>query len=297
MRKFLWQGASGRGNAKVAWDQICKPKEEGGLGIRSMLAMNQALMLKHLWRILQNDGTSIWVDWIQHYRLRNSTIWTFNGATGSWSWKKLIKLRLCCKTVSVTSVLQQDQWRWPASTEADIAEIISQLPPTNPTTSDQICWRNSAGKFTVQSAILLIQPASMQVQWHGLLRGKFKIARHCFVLWLAILEKLSTLDKPWISSDNDGCVLCDGHFGETHGHLFFECWYSRRCLSILKTRIKFQWPRLEWKQGIIWASKRWRGTHLINVALRSVLASLVYHIWAERNNRKFAATAISGSRI
>ncbi|KAL0313715.1 UNVERIFIED_CONTAM: hypothetical protein Scaly_2907400 [Sesamum calycinum] len=215
-----------KGNAKVAWDQICKPKEEGGLGIRSMLAMNQALMLKHLWRILQNDGTSIWVDWIQHYRLRNSTIWTFNYG-------------LCCKAVSVTSVLQQDQWRWPASTEADIAEIISQLPPTNPTTSDQICWRNSAGKFTVQSAILLIQPATMQVQWHGLLRGKFKIARHCFVLWLAILEKLSTLDKPWISSDNDGCVLCDGHFGETHGHLFFECWYSRRCLSILKTRIKF----------------------------------------------------------
>ncbi|KAK4384486.1 putative mitochondrial protein [Sesamum angolense] len=103
MRKFLWQGASGRGNAKVAWDQICKPKEEGGLGIRSMLAMNQALMLKHLWRILQNDGTSIWVDWIQHYRLRNSTIWTFNGATGSWSWKKLIKLRPLLQN-GVTSV-------------------------------------------------------------------------------------------------------------------------------------------------------------------------------------------------
>ncbi|KAL0308178.1 UNVERIFIED_CONTAM: putative ribonuclease H protein [Sesamum angustifolium] len=108
--KFLWQGASGRGNAKVAWDQICKPKEEGGLGIRSMLAMNQALMLKHLWRILQNDGTSIWVDWIQHYRLRNSTIWTFNGATGSWSWKKLIKLRpllqsgVCYKRTSVNGL-------------------------------------------------------------------------------------------------------------------------------------------------------------------------------------------------
>ncbi|KAK4383213.1 hypothetical protein Sango_2797500 [Sesamum angolense] len=63
MRKFLLQGPSGRGNAKVAWEQICKPKEEGGLGIRSLIATNQALILKHLWRILQNDGTSIWVDW------------------------------------------------------------------------------------------------------------------------------------------------------------------------------------------------------------------------------------------
>ncbi|KAL0300293.1 UNVERIFIED_CONTAM: hypothetical protein Scaly_3052200 [Sesamum calycinum] len=120
MARIIWKG-----NAKVAWDQICKPKEEGGLGIRSMIAMNQAQMLKHLWRILQNDGTSIWVDWIQHYRLRNSSIWTFNGASGSWSWKKMIKLRPLLQS---GVCYKQDQWRWPASTEADIAEIISRLP-------------------------------------------------------------------------------------------------------------------------------------------------------------------------
>ncbi|KAL0293135.1 UNVERIFIED_CONTAM: hypothetical protein Sangu_3244500 [Sesamum angustifolium] len=93
MRTFLWQGHSGRGNAKVAWDQICKPKTEGGLGISSLITTNQALILKQLWRILQNDGTSIWVDWVQHYRLRHATIWTFKRTTGSWSWKKILKLR------------------------------------------------------------------------------------------------------------------------------------------------------------------------------------------------------------
>ncbi|KAK4384147.1 hypothetical protein Sango_3087400 [Sesamum angolense] len=56
MRTFLWQGQSGRGNAKVAWAQICKPKAEGGLGISSLITTNQALILKQLWRILQNDG-------------------------------------------------------------------------------------------------------------------------------------------------------------------------------------------------------------------------------------------------
>ncbi|KAL0313683.1 UNVERIFIED_CONTAM: hypothetical protein Scaly_2911100 [Sesamum calycinum] len=90
MRRFLWHGS---GNAKVAWEQICKPKQEGGLGIRSLMITNQALMLKQLWRLIQNDGTSIWVEWIQRHRLRQSTIWTFNGATGSWGWKKLLKLR------------------------------------------------------------------------------------------------------------------------------------------------------------------------------------------------------------
>ncbi|KAL0286394.1 UNVERIFIED_CONTAM: hypothetical protein Sradi_7149200 [Sesamum radiatum] len=62
MRTFLWQGPSGGRQAKVAWDQICKPKAEGGLGLRSLIIMNQALILKQMWRVLQNDGSSIW--WI-----------------------------------------------------------------------------------------------------------------------------------------------------------------------------------------------------------------------------------------
>ncbi|KAL0302797.1 UNVERIFIED_CONTAM: hypothetical protein Sangu_3077700 [Sesamum angustifolium] len=172
MRTFLWQGQSGRGNAKVAWAQICKPKAEGGLGISSLITMNQALILKQLWRLLQNDGTSIWVDWVQQYRLRHSTFWTFNRTTGSWSWKKMLKLRpllqrgvvykvgdgssfslwqdiwhergpLCLSyprgpavtglplSSTLSSVLQGNQWCWPASTDTD---IVDHLPATSNTT-------------------------------------------------------------------------------------------------------------------------------------------------------------------
>ncbi|KAL0295433.1 UNVERIFIED_CONTAM: hypothetical protein Scaly_3104100 [Sesamum calycinum] len=177
---------NGSGNAKVAWEQICKPKQEGGLGIRSLMITNQALMLKQLWRLIQNDGTSIWVEWIQRHRLRQSTIWTFNGATGSWGWKKLLKLRpllqrgviykvgdgssfslwqdvwhergpLCLTfprgpvitglplSSPLSSVLQRNQWSWPASTDADIAEIISQLPPTQPSAADMILLEKQLG--------------------------------------------------------------------------------------------------------------------------------------------------------
>ncbi|KAL0304923.1 UNVERIFIED_CONTAM: putative ribonuclease H protein [Sesamum calycinum] len=293
MRTFLWQGHTGRGNAKVAWDQICKPKAEGGLGISSLITMNQALILKQLWRILQNDGTSIWVDWIQQYRLRHSTVWTFNRRTGSWSWKKVIKLRhllqrgviykvgdgssfslwqdiwhergpLCLTyprgpvvtglplSSTLSSVLQGNQWCWPASSDPDIAEIMSQLPPTT-----------------------------------------LSIGQHLLVQRFG----LSTMDQPWVPNAGNGCVLCDGQSTETHDHLFFNCWFSKRCLTILKEKVKFQWPYLEWKQGITWASKKWRGNHLVNAALRATLAALVYHIWAERNNRKFAATSSSAEFI
>ncbi|KAL0304698.1 UNVERIFIED_CONTAM: hypothetical protein Sangu_3069000 [Sesamum angustifolium] len=117
LRKFLWQGATGRGQAKVAWDRVCQQKEEGGLGFRSILVMNKALMMKHLWKIVRQDRNSIWVAWILRHRLHNDSLWTFNGSIGSWGWKKLIKLRHVLKNRLIYQVgsgnlfkLWQDIW-------------------------------------------------------------------------------------------------------------------------------------------------------------------------------------------
>ncbi|KAK4383918.1 hypothetical protein Sango_3108000 [Sesamum angolense] len=297
MRQFLWQGSAGSRNAKVAWAWISKRKRKEGL----------------------------------RYRLRHSTIWTFNGALGSWGWKKMLKLRPLLQrgviykigddssfslwqdawhevprgpevtglplSSPLSSVIQRNQWCWPASTDTDIIGITSQLPPLHSSAADCISWRSSSGKFTFLAAVSLIQPTTPRVSWYALLQGNFKIPRHGFFLWMAILEKLSTMDKPWVPRAENGRVLCGGLFDETHDHLFFKCSYSKRCLCILRRKIRFQWPFLEWQTGLIWASKRWRGTHLINAAFRATLAALVYHLWAERNNRKFSATSASAEYI
>ncbi|KAL0293102.1 UNVERIFIED_CONTAM: hypothetical protein Sradi_6956800 [Sesamum radiatum] len=419
MRKFLWYGSSGSGNAKVAWERICKPKEEGGLGLHSLITTNQALMLKQLWRIIQNDGTSIWVDWIQHYRLRHSTIWTFNGALGHMARTRSALLNISSRTYShgpptfftsvqrdteesvcwpaqqmlifktsshsflqytlqqqttflgeaargkfkiprhgfilwlaileklstmdkpwglqyrvgdgctfrlwqdiwheqgplclsfprgptvtdlpldahLSEVLMHGQWVWPTLTDPDINEIVSHLPPIYTNSPDKVIWRHNSGQFTVQSAIELIQPRINRVEWHGLLQGRYKIPRHTFILWLAFLEKLSTSDKAWLAHGDNGCVLCNGQSVETHEHLFFKCQYSRRCLNIIQREVRFHWPKEGWQQGITWASKRWRSPHLINAAFRALLAALVYHLWIERNNRKFTDTGSAAESV
>ncbi|KAL0392552.1 UNVERIFIED_CONTAM: putative ribonuclease H protein [Sesamum radiatum] len=279
------KGSTGRGCAKVAWDQICRPKEEGGLGFHNILVINKALMLKHLWKIVQNDRHSIWVDWILHHRLRNNSLWTFNGSTGSWGWKKIIKLRPVLQRGLIYQVgngttfkLWQDIWH--------------QQGPLS------IAFRGGQKlQFSVKSATELIQPPNDRVVWHGLLQGRYKIPRHNFILWLAILEKLSTLDKHWISRGDNGCVLCDGQYVESHDHLFFNCLYTRRCLQIVQRQVRFHWPLSGWQQCIKWASKRWRSEHLINAASRALLAALVYYIWIERNNRKFTATSSAAESV
>ncbi|KAK4384230.1 putative ribonuclease H protein [Sesamum angolense] len=93
MRTFLWKGNSAVGYPKVAWSVVCKPIEEGGQGIRDILALNKALMSRHLWNVIQNNQSSIWVKWIAHTRLRHKSVWTVDVKGGSWGWRKILRLR------------------------------------------------------------------------------------------------------------------------------------------------------------------------------------------------------------
>ncbi|KAL0294091.1 UNVERIFIED_CONTAM: LINE-1 reverse transcriptase [Sesamum radiatum] len=197
----------------------------------------------------------------------------------------------------LSEVLIHGQWVWPTLTDPDINEIVSHLPPICTNSPDKVIWRHNSGQFTVQSAIELIQPRINRVEWHGLLQGRYKIPRHTFILWLAFLEKLSTSDNAWLAHGDNGCVLCNGQSVETHEHLFFKCQYSRRCLNIIQREVRFHWPKEGWQQGITWASKRWRSPHLINAAFRALLAALVYHLWIERNNRKFTDTGSAAESV
>ncbi|KAL0292599.1 UNVERIFIED_CONTAM: hypothetical protein Sradi_6983300 [Sesamum radiatum] len=55
--------------------------------------------------------------------------------------------------------------------------------------------------------------------------------------------------------------------------------------------VRFQWLGVNWRRDTTWASKRWRGKHLLNAAARTMLSSLVYNIWIERNRRRFSSIA------
>jgi hypothetical protein len=94
MRGFLWcQGEMKKGKAKVAWDSVCMPKSEGGLGIRRLADFNIALMTTHIWSILTHKE-SLWVQWIHSYKLRGRSFWDVPCLGDvSWGWRKLLAIR------------------------------------------------------------------------------------------------------------------------------------------------------------------------------------------------------------
>jgi hypothetical protein len=62
--KFLWNVKDERARAKLAWETICLPKKEGGLGIKRLAIWNQVSMLNHIGNFFSRLG-SLWVAWIQ----------------------------------------------------------------------------------------------------------------------------------------------------------------------------------------------------------------------------------------
>lgn len=91
---FLWSGSPHSNiKAKVAWHDICKPKQEGGLGIRRIADSSRVFALSLIWRLLTNSG-SLWVAWTKQNLLRRRCFWDISDTgAGSWIWRKLLKLR------------------------------------------------------------------------------------------------------------------------------------------------------------------------------------------------------------
>ncbi|KAL2247442.1 UNVERIFIED_CONTAM: hypothetical protein Sindi_2596500 [Sesamum indicum] len=63
--------------------------------------------------------------------------------------------------------------------------------------------------------------------------------------------------------------------------------YSRQCLHAIRLIVRFAWPNRDWTADVEWAARRWRGKHIVNVAYCALLGACIYHIWRERNLRRF----------
>ena len=60
LRQFLWGWADcSEKIAWVAWGKVCRPKCEGGLGVKDLKAFNRALLGKWRWRLL-HEPQSLW---------------------------------------------------------------------------------------------------------------------------------------------------------------------------------------------------------------------------------------------
>ncbi|KAL0415953.1 UNVERIFIED_CONTAM: hypothetical protein Slati_3427200 [Sesamum latifolium] len=181
-------------------------------------------------------------------------------------------------------------------------EILIQKYPRGPMLTSLSCDAKLQdvildGKLTLSAAYSLFSPDGDKVFWACLFQSPFKIARTHFILWLAILGSLSTADKSWLHIPLVTCCLCDDEALETNNHIFCQCPFISQCLRILKREIRLTWLGSTWQQRVIWASKKWRRRQLMKAVDRATIAALIYHVWMERNKRRFQGSSTSPEAV
>lgn len=84
VRKFWWQTDHNKGKymALKAWDKICKPKREGGFGLRKFKDINSALLAKLGWKVAGNEQT-LWTNMLRSKYLKGKSIFEIPKAKGS----------------------------------------------------------------------------------------------------------------------------------------------------------------------------------------------------------------------
>eukprot|EP00253_Pinus_taeda_P008423 PITA_08423 len=263
---FLW----GKGEEKmkwdlVAWDKICKPNTQGGLGLLDPKTLSKVLEAKLWWR-WQKEST------------KNKGKWRI--------WNKLV---------------YSDETPLKAQAES-LAEVLEQRNILTSTSDDQLRWgRNIEGNFNLKEAkrisIGLDFPNPNKV-WKDLWQNPHWMKTK-LLMWLVQHKKIMT----WENLRKRGlvgpyrCQLCVQQ-EETMEHLLNHCPFT----STLWNWVDSTFRQTDKDNFSITSTlKNWRKdlskNELINKDWTLVPGFLIWDVWKERNNRIFKNKTSSSQNI
>ena len=193
---FLWSGpAMCTTKAKISWDNVCKPKGEGGLELRSLSETNKVCCLKIIWRLLSQ--TTLWVKWVQRYLIRKGSFWSISDTSslGSWIWKKLLKYRALARSfvqVEIRSGTPTSFWfdEWsPLGRIIDLTEMQSCIAlGINLNATVEFVIQNYRSRRYRAEHLITIDKEILKLRAQGLTeeddvvkwKGKGNVFRPCF---------------------------------------------------------------------------------------------------------------------
>lgn len=130
---FLWKNKAGSASgARVAWKDICKPKDEGGLGIRLLEEFEVVFRLKRIWNFFSNSG-SLWVAWLKGNICLRKSYWIthvanrFSKTINSMLELKhiVVELLKCVVGNGITASFWFDKW-------TDFGQLITFIGEAGP---------------------------------------------------------------------------------------------------------------------------------------------------------------------
>ncbi|XP_010667596.1 uncharacterized protein LOC104884609 [Beta vulgaris subsp. vulgaris] len=82
--------------------------------------------------------------------------------------------------------------------------------------------------------------------------------------------------------EDELCLICGDH-AETHEHQFFNCHFSKECVSRIKAWCGVQHQSLSFFQIIDWIARRRRGSKIRRFVQAAAMEAIAYYIWRVGN--------------
>lgn len=308
----------------VSWDKICKPKSKGGLGIPSINAMQFAYncsvifrmynsssplsnwllyQYKSPWRPLPNQASKIWrsicktaaeVKLCFNFRItHNSPISFF------WDhWYNNTSIAEILGGISTThfrdlyvkEVISGVIWALPDYIPLNLKNMIAgsiNIEESGPC----LLWKNH-NTHNYKSYLEEYYSEFQNCSWFKMVWGKRHILRFSVFAWLALVNGLKTADALLVRNIMvpGTCSLCLYH-NESVSHLFFECPYTFAILTALIPGTKSFLLRPSIMQVLDWVKVNNQGNEKVKNFYFVIVCSIIYHIWKERNGRRFGSTS------
>ena len=195
----------------------------------------------------------------------------------------------------IADIVVNNAWTWPHTwySRFPILQEVS-VPVLLHDQEDTLVWKTHDGmlnSFATDEVWQAIREHGNVVEWYHLVWSKYGIPRHSIHLWLVMRRRLKTQDrlKQWDVGGNVDlnllqCPLCKGQ-PDSHGHLFFECSFSRKVWAMVLNEDDL--PNLSpiWNDILDWLIPISKSNKVTSIVGRLVLAATSYFIWRERNNK------------
>ena len=149
-------------------------------------------------------------------------------------------------------------------------------------------WKFPGEKYFVAKVWEELRPKQDKVTWNRFLRSSMAIPKHVFISWIAILNRLPTMDRlvSWGLIERGECCFYQNVL-ETQDHLFFECNYSKNLWKSILQLCDLNREVGNWDSELEWALRRIKGKALISLILRIAWKTYIYIMYGGRETEEF----------